>query len=126
MMIKRPSAFGLRGDGGRVPLEGSGMRRYIKDETDRFFRYRRHGGPLPPGADGADSQVYPLQYGIEPLPIPTPPEEFFRETYGVIVYQEQCLSSCAPSAATVWGRPHLPQAMGKKKAEVMVKEKANL
>ena len=52
-------------------------------------------------------------------------EPILKDTYGVIVYQEQVMQISSALAGYSLGRADLlRRAMGKKKAEVMAKEKA--
>src|SRR5439155_25489051 len=52
-------------------------------------------------------------------------EPILRDTYGVIVYQEQVMQISSALAGYSLGKADLlRRAMGKKKAEVMAKEKA--
>src|ERR1700759_1353717 len=53
------------------------------------------------------------------------PEPILKDTYGVIVYQEQVMQISSALAGYSLGKADLlRRAMGKKKAEVMAKEKA--
>ena len=113
---------------GVFQLEGSGMRRYIKDLKPTVFSdiaamvalYR-------PGPMEQIPKFIRSKYGIEPITYPHPAlKEFLEETYGVIVYQEQVLFIVRAFGGYSLGQADIfRKAMGKKKAEVMVKEKAN-
>ena len=113
---------------GVFQLEGSGMRRYIKELKPTVFSdiaamvalYR-------PGPMEQIPKFIRSTYGIEPITYPHPAlKEFLEETYGVIVYQEQVLFIVRAFAGYSLGQADIfRKAMGKKKAEVMVKEKAN-
>ena len=62
--------------------------------------------------------------GADPLPAIPPLETILRETYGVIVYQEQVMQIAQALAGYSLGdADNLRRAMGKKKAEEMAKER---
>ena len=113
---------------GVFQLEGSGMRRYIKELKPTVFSdiaamvalYR-------PGPMEQIPKFIRSKYGIEPITYPHPAlKEFLEETYGVIVYQEQVIFIVRAFGGYSLGQADIfRKAMGKKKAEVMVKEKAN-
>ncbi len=113
---------------GVFQLEGSGMRRYIKELKPTVFSdiaamvalYR-------PGPMEQIPKFIRSKFGLEPITYPHPVlAEFLEETYGVIVYQEQVLFIvCAFGGYSLGQADIFRKAMGKKKAEVMVKEKAN-
>ncbi len=113
---------------GVFQLEGSGMRRYIKELKPSVFSdiaamvalYR-------PGPMEQIPKFIRSKFGIEPITYPHPAlAEFLEETYGVIVYQEQVLFIVRAFGGYSLGQADIfRKAMGKKKAEVMVKEKAN-
>ena len=113
---------------GVFQLEGSGMRRYIKELKPTVFSdiaamvalYR-------PGPMEQIPKFIRSKYGIEPITYPHPVlKEFLEETYGVIVYQEQVIFIVRAFGGYSLGQADIfRKAMGKKKAEVMVKEKAN-
>jgi DNA polymerase-3 subunit alpha len=113
---------------GVFQLEGSGMRRYIKELKPTVFSdiaamvalYR-------PGPMEQIPKFIKSKFGIEPITYPHPAlKEFLEETYGVIVYQEQVLFIVRAFGGYSLGQADIfRKAMGKKKAEVMVKEKAN-
>jgi DNA polymerase-3 subunit alpha len=104
------------------------MRRYIKELKPTVFSdiaamvalYR-------PGPMEQIPKFIRSKYGIEPITYPHPAlQEFLEETYGVIVYQEQVLFIVRAFGGYSLGQADIfRKAMGKKKAEVMVKEKAN-
>ena len=64
--------------------------------------------------------------GPEPIPYPHPAlEDILKETYGVIVYQEQVLFIVRALAGYSLGQADIfRKAMGKKIAEVMQKQKS--
>jgi DNA polymerase-3 subunit alpha len=126
-----PKTFELLAAGetvGVFQLEGSGMRRYIKELKPTVFSdiaamvalYR-------PGPMEQIPKFIKSKFGIEPITYPHPAlKEFLEETYGVIVYQEQVLFIVRAFGGYSLGQADIfRKAMGKKKAEVMVKEKAN-
>jgi DNA polymerase-3 subunit alpha len=84
-------------------------------------RYRRRGRPLPARADGADPGLYQQQARREPIHYPHPVlEPILKETYGVIVYQEQIMEIAATMAGFSLGQADLlRRAIGKKKKEIL-------
>ncbi len=96
-------------------------------QADHLQRYRRHGGPLPPRPHGAHPHLHQGQARQEPIRYPHPAlEDILKETYGVIVYQEQVLFIVRAFAGYSLGQADIfRKAMGKKIAEVMQKEKRN-
>lgn len=113
---------------GVFQLEGSGMRRYIKELKPSVFSdiaamvalYR-------PGPMEQIPRFIKAKYGLEPIHYPHPAlSEILEETYGVIVYQEQVLFIVRTFAGYSLGQADIfRKAMGKKIAEVMKKEKRN-
>ncbi|MDD5354861.1 MAG: DNA polymerase III subunit alpha, partial [bacterium] len=113
---------------GVFQLEGSGMRRYIKELKPSVFSdiaamvalYR-------PGPMEQIPKFIRSKYGLEPITYPHPAlAEFLEETYGVIVYQEQVLFIVRAFGGYSLGQADIfRKAMGKKIPEVMKKEKAN-
>jgi DNA polymerase III subunit alpha len=113
---------------GVFQLEGAGMRRYIKDLKPTVFSdisamvalYRP--GPMEHIPTFIDSK-----HGRKPIRYPHPAlENILKETYGVIVYQEQVLFIVREFAGYSLGQADIfRKAMGKKIAEVMKKEKRN-
>jgi len=113
---------------GVFQLEGSGMRRYIKDLKPSVFSdiavmvalYRP--GPMEHLPRFIDSK-----HGKIPITYPHPAlENILKETYGVIVYQEQVLLIVQEFAGYSLGQADIfRKAMGKKIAETMKKEKRN-
>ncbi|MDD5190656.1 MAG: DNA polymerase III subunit alpha, partial [Dehalococcoidales bacterium] len=114
--------------GGVFQLEGSGMRRYIRDLKPTVFNditamvalYRpgpmEHIPTFIRGKHGEEQvhYVHPVLAGI------------LEETYGVIVYQEQVLFIVREFAGYSLGKADIfRKAMGKKNPEVMKKEKIN-
>jgi DNA polymerase-3 subunit alpha len=113
---------------GVFQLEGAGMRRYIKDLKPTVFSdisamvalYRP--GPMEHIPRFIDSK-----HGKMPITYPHPAlESILKETYGVIVYQEQVLFIVREFAGYTLGQADIfRKAMGKKIAETMRKEKRN-
>ncbi|MFA5308900.1 MAG: DNA polymerase III subunit alpha [Dehalococcoidales bacterium] len=113
---------------GVFQLEGSGMRRYIKDLKPSVFSdiaamvalYR-------PGPMEHIPRFIDAKHGKIPITYPHPAlENILRETYGVIVYQEQVLLIVQEFAGYSLGQADIfRKAMGKKIAETMKKEKRN-
>jgi DNA polymerase-3 subunit alpha len=113
---------------GVFQLEGSGMRRYIKELKPSIFSdiaamvalYR-------PGPMEHIPTFIKAKHGLEAIHYPHPAlEDILKETYGVIVYQDQVLFIVQTFAGYSLGQADIfRKAMGKKIAEVMRKEKAN-
>jgi DNA polymerase-3 subunit alpha len=113
---------------GVFQLEGAGMRRYIKDLKPTVFGdisamvalYR-------PGPMEHIPRFIDAKHGRIPIRYPHPAlENILKETYGVIVYQEQVLFIVREFAGYSLGQADIfRKAMGKKIAEVMRKEKRN-
>ncbi|MCL2707089.1 MAG: DNA polymerase III subunit alpha [Dehalococcoidia bacterium] len=111
---------------GVFQLEGSGMRRYIRELKPTVFSdiaamvalYR-------PGPMEQIPRFIRSKHGDEPISYPHPVlEKFLKETYGVIVYQEQVLFIVREIGGYSLGKADIfRKAMGKKKAEVMGKER---
>ncbi len=113
---------------GVFQLEGTGMRRYIKELKPTVFSdigamvalYR-------PGPMEQIPRFIKSKHGLEPITYPHPAlEPLLEETYGVIVYQEQVLFIAQTFSGYTLGQADiLRKAMGKKIAAVMQKQKAN-
>ncbi|OGN99427.1 MAG: DNA polymerase III subunit alpha [Chloroflexi bacterium RBG_13_51_18] len=111
---------------GVFQLEGSGMRRYIKELKPSVFSdiaamvalYR-------PGPMEHIPRFIDAKHGRKPIQYPHPAlENILKETYGVIVYQEQVLLIVQEFAGYSLGQADIfRKAMGKKIAETMKKEK---
>ncbi|MFC5984956.1 DNA polymerase III subunit alpha [Marinicrinis lubricantis] len=118
-----------RGDTtGVFQLESAGMRRVLKDLKPSQFEdiisvlalYRP--GPMefiPKYIDG--------KYGRETVHYPHPTlEPILKETYGIIVYQEQIMQIASVMAGFTLGEADLlRRAVGKKKREVLDKERSH-
>jgi len=126
-----PKTFALLASGdttGVFQLEGSGMRRYIRELKPTVFSdiaamvalYR-------PGPMEQIPRFIRSKHGEEPICYSHPAlEEFLKETYGVIVYQEQVLFIVREIGGYSLGKADIfRKAMGKKKADVMEKERKN-
>ncbi len=113
---------------GVFQLEGGGMRRYIRDLKPTVFNditamvalYRP--GPMEHIPEFIDSK-----HGIRKVEYPHPAlESILKDTYGVIVFQDQVLFIVREFAGYSLGQADIfRKAMGKKIASVMQKEKKN-
>ncbi len=113
---------------GVFQLEGAGMRRHIKELKPTVFSdiaamvalYR-------PGPMEHIPTFIKAKHGEVPIRYPHPAlEPILKETYGVIVYQEQVLFIVQALAGYSLGQADIfRKAMGKKIPEVMQKEKQN-
>ena len=113
---------------GVFQVESSGMRRYLRQLKPSCFDdiiamlalYRP--GPL---GSGMVEQFIRRKHGIEEVIYSLPQlEETLKETYGVIVYQEQVMRIAQIVANyTLGGADLLRRAMGKKKAEAMAEQR---
>jgi DNA polymerase III subunit alpha len=125
-----------RGDTvGVFQMEGSGMRRFISDLKPTCFDdiiaagslFRP--GPLDAVQDGKTMVQHYVdrKHGREPVEYDHPLlEPVLKDTYGVIVYQEQVMGSAQALAGyTVQEADLLRAAMGKKNKAVMEKERAH-
>ena len=120
-----------RGDtDGVFQVESSGMRQYLRmlkpscfeDVIAMLALYRP--GPL---GSGMVDEFIKRKHGLVPVVYPHPSlSDCLRDTYGVIVYQEQVMQIAQIIASyTLGGADLLRRAMGKKKAEAMAKERVN-
>ncbi|WP_302736054.1 DNA polymerase III subunit alpha [uncultured Desulfovibrio sp.] len=118
-----------RGDtDGVFQVESSGMRQYLRmlrptcfeDVIAMLALYRP--GPL---GSGMVDEFIKRKHGQVPVVYPHDSlTECLRDTYGVIVYQEQVMQIAQIIASyTLGGADLLRRAMGKKKAEAMAKER---
>ncbi len=111
-------------------LESAGMRKLIKDLKPDTFEdivalvalYRP--GPL---QSGMVADFINRKHGDARVQYPHPSlEPVLRPTYGIILYQEQVMQIAQVlSGYTLGGADLLRRAMGKKKPEIMAKERAN-
>ncbi len=118
-----------RGDtDGVFQVESSGMRQYLRmlkpscfeDVIAMLALYRP--GPL---GSGMVDEFIKRKHGQVPVVYPHDSlSDCLRDTYGVIVYQEQVMQIAQIIASyTLGGADLLRRAMGKKKAEAMAKER---
>jgi DNA polymerase-3 subunit alpha len=113
---------------GVFQLEGAGMRRYIKDlKPTAFGDIAAMVALYRPGPMEHIPRFIEAKHGRIPIRYPHPAlENILKETYGVIVYQEQVLFIVREFAGYSLGQADIfRKAMGKKIAEVMRKEKRN-
>ncbi|MCL4534199.1 MAG: DNA polymerase III subunit alpha [Bacteroidetes bacterium] len=113
---------------GIFQLEGSGMRRYIKelkptsvsDLAAMVALYR-------PGPMDFIPKFIRSKAGLEPITYPHPRlEPILKDTYGVLVYQDQVLQIVQAIAGYSLGHADiLRKAMGKKVPEIMRQERAS-
>ncbi|EGY27661.1 DNA polymerase III, alpha subunit [Desulfovibrio sp. A2] len=118
-----------RGDtDGIFQVESSGMRQYLRmlkpscfdDVIAMLALYRP--GPL---GSGMVDEFIKRKHGEVPVTYPLPSlEDCLRDTYGVIVYQEQVMQIAQIAAGyTLGGADLLRRAMGKKNAEEMAQQR---
>jgi len=111
---------------GIFQIESAGMRRYIQrlkpssinDVAAMIALYR-------PGPMEHIDEYIDAKHGLEPPHYPHPAlEEILKDTYGVIVYQEQVMLIAQAFAGYTLGEADiLRKAMGKKVAEVMRRDR---
>ncbi len=114
---------------GIFQVESSGMRQYLRQLKPSCFEdiiamlalYRP--GPL---GSGMVDEFIKRKHGEVPVVYPVPMlEECLRDTYGVIVYQEQVMQIAQIVANyTLGGADLLRRAMGKKNPEAMAMERS--
>ncbi len=114
---------------GVFQLESSGFRELLKKlKPDCFEDIVAAGALYRPGPleGGMVDDFIDRKHGRKKVEYDHPLlEPVLRDTYGVIVYQEQVMQISSALAGYSLGRADLlRRAMGKKKAEVMAKEKA--
>ena len=113
---------------GVFQLEGSGMRRYIKElKPSTFSDIAAMVALYRPGPMEHIPTFIKAKHGLEPIHYPHPAlEDILKETYGVIVYQDQVLFIVQAFAGYSLGQADIfRKAMGKKIPQVMRQEKAN-
>ncbi|MBM3154030.1 MAG: DNA polymerase III subunit alpha [Chloroflexi bacterium] len=129
--LSDPKTFELLASGetgGIFQLEGAGMRRYIKElKPTNFTDVAAMVALYRPGPMEQIPTFIKAKHGHEPIRYPHPAvEEILKETYGVIVYQDQVLLIVQALAGYSLGQADiLRKAMGKKIPEVMKKERQN-
>ena len=112
---------------GVFQLEGTGMRRYIKElKPSTFPEIAAMVALYRPGPMEQIPTYIKAKQDPEPIHYPHPIlESFLKETYGVIVYQEQVLFIVREFGGYSLGKADIfRKAMGKKIPAVMQKEKA--
>jgi len=122
-MISRADVTGV------FQLESSGFRDLLKKlKPDCFEDIVAAGALYRPGPieGGMVDDFVERKHGRKKVEYPHPSlENILRDTYGVIVYQEQVMQISSALAGYSLGQADLlRRAMGKKKVEVMAKEKA--
>ncbi len=113
---------------GVFQLEGSGMRRYIKElKPSTFGDIAAMVALYRPGPMEHIPTFIKAKQGLEAIHYPHPAlENILKETYGVIVYQDQVLFIVQAFAGYSLGQADIfRKAMGKKILKVMKKEKTN-
>jgi len=112
---------------GIFQLESGGMRKILRDmKPDRFTDIIAAVALYRPGPMGFIPQYIARKNGSEPLVYWHPDlEPILKDTYGIIVYQEQVLLIAVEFAGFTWGEADkLRKAMGKKLPEEMKKIQA--
>ena len=113
---------------GIFQLEGSGMRRYIKElKPTNFNDIAAMVALYRPGPMEHIPTFIKAKHGLEAIRYPHPAlEQILEETYGIIVYQDQVLLIVQALAGYSLGQADIfRKAMGKKIPEVMQKERQN-
>ncbi|MDY6907274.1 MAG: DNA polymerase III subunit alpha [Chloroflexota bacterium] len=111
---------------GVFQLEGSGMRRFIKElKPSSFSDIAAMIALYRPGPMQHIPTFIKAKYGLEPIHFPHPTlSQILGETYGVIVYQDQVLHIVQAFAGYSLGQADVfRKAMGKKIPEVMRRER---
>jgi DNA polymerase-3 subunit alpha len=108
-------------------LESSGMQRMLKDaKPDRFEDIIALVALYRPGPMDLIPSFVARKHGREDVEYPDPRvEPILKETYGIMVYQEQVMQMAQiVGGYSLGGADLLRRAMGKKKVEEMAKERA--
>ena len=108
-------------------FESAGMQRMLKDaKADRFEDLIALGALYRPGPMDLIPSFVARKHGREEVIYPDPRvEPVLKETYGIMVYQEQVMQMAQiVGGYTLGGADLLRRAMGKKKVEEMAKERA--
>jgi DNA polymerase-3 subunit alpha len=108
-------------------LESSGMQRMLKDaRADRFEDIVALVALYRPGPMDLIPSFVARKHGREDVQYPDPRvEPILKETYGIMVYQEQVMQMAQiVGGYSLGGADLLRRAMGKKKLEEMAKERA--
>ena len=112
---------------GVFQLEGTGMRRYIRElKPSTFPEIAAIVALYRPGPMEQIPTYIKAKHGLEPIRYPHPVlARYLEETYGVIVYQEQVLFIVREFGGYSLGKADIfRKAMGKKILAVIQKEKA--
>jgi DNA polymerase III subunit alpha len=108
-------------------FESAGMRRLLKEaKPDRFEDIIALGALYRPGPMDLIPSFVARKHGKETVKYPDPRvEQILKETYGIMVYQEQVMQMAQiVGDYSLGGADLLRRAMGKKKPEEMVKHRA--
>ncbi len=108
-------------------FEGGGMQRLLKDaKPDRFEDLIALNSLFRPGPMDLIPSYVARKHGKEPVTYPDPRvEPVLKETFGIMVYQEQVMQMAQiVGGYSLGGADLLRRAMGKKKLEEMVKHRA--
>ncbi|HPC71927.1 MAG TPA: DNA polymerase III subunit alpha, partial [Treponema sp.] len=125
-----PATYKLLGEGQSTcvfQFESSGMQSILKQaKPNKIEDLIALNALYRPGPMAYIPQFVDSKWGRRPIEYPDPClESILKETYGVIVYQEQVMQVAQIIGGYSLGQADLlRRAMGKKKPEVMVKEKA--
>jgi DNA polymerase-3 subunit alpha len=125
-----PATFKMLGEGrsaGVFQFESDGMQSVLKQaKPGKIEDLIALNALYRPGPMDNITQFVDSKSGRNPVKYPDPClEDILKETYGVIVYQEQVMQVAQTIAGYTLGQADiLRRAMGKKKMEVMEKEKA--
>jgi len=125
-----PATYKLLGEGQSTcvfQFESSGMQSILKQaKPNKIEDLIALNALYRPGPMAYIPQFVDSKWGRRPIEYPDPClEPILKETYGVIVYQEQVMQVAQIIGGYSLGQADLlRRAMGKKKADVMVKEKA--
>jgi DNA polymerase-3 subunit alpha len=123
------AAYKMLGEGksfGVFQFESEGMQKVLRDaQPASIAELTALNALYRPGPMDNIPQFIDSKWGRKPIVYPDPSlEGILKETYGVIVYQEQVMEVAQIIAGYTLGHAdELRRAMGKKKMEVMVKEK---
>jgi len=107
-------------------FESRGMQGMLKDaKPDRFEDIIALGALYRPGPMDLIPSYCRRKHGTEPIDYPDPRvEPVLKETYGIMVYQEQVMQMAQiVGGYSLGGADLLRRAMGKKKAEEMAKHR---
>jgi len=127
--LEDPETFGLFGRGETVGIfqfESGGMREYLtKLKPERITDLIAMNALYRPGPMKNIDTFIARKKGEEPIRLLHPAmEPILRDTYGVIVYQEQVMRIAQVLGGySLGGADILRRAMGKKKADVMAEQK---